>query len=395
MYRNSLIIIGLLFCFTSCSGVKKTQSALHSGNYDQAIDIAVDNLKTNKNKKSKQDYVVLLEEAFVKAVESDEKKLKLLKADNNPASLNEIYNLYNNLDRRQEIIKPLLPLKVQNGNRNARFIFRDYTNELIDSKNKLSNHLYLNAISLLKSNYKQQARTAHQDLTYLNQINPNYKNVRQLLDEAHFKGTDFVIVKLMNDTPIAIPRRLEDDLLNFNAYGLNNFWTVYHTQPDPKIDYNLEMLIRFRNIDVSPEQLKERIVINEKEIKDGYNYVYDSKGNVKKDSLGNDIKKDKYIKIKSTVVEITQHKAAHVTAQIDYVDLKNNQLINSFPIASEFIFEHHFATFRGDRRALEAPYLDWINRKFVPFPSSEQMIYDTGENLKEKIKLIIKRQKFK
>lgn len=394
MYHNSLIIIGLLLSITSCSGVKKTQSALHSGNYEKAIDIAVDNLKTNKNKKNKQDYVVLLEEAFVKAVERDEKRLKLLKQENNPSNLNEVYTLYNDLDRRQELIKPLLPLKVQNGNRNAKFFFRDYTNELVDSKNKLSNYLYQNAMSLLVTQNKLDAQTAHQDLTYLNRINPNYKNVNQLLEEAHFKGTDFILVDLMNDTPIAIPHRLEDDLLNFNAFGLNNFWTVYHTQSDPKINYDLQMLIRFRSIDISPEQLKERVVIKEKEIKDGYTYVYDSKGNVKKDSLGNDIKKDKYIKIKSTVIEITQHKAVHIVAQVEYIDLKNNQLINSFPVASEFVFQHQFATFKGDRRALEAPYIDWINLKYVPFPSSEQMIYDSGEDLKEKIKAIIKRQKF-
>lgn len=394
MYRNFIIIIGFILSLNSCSGVKKTQSALHSGNYDQAIAIAVDNLKTNKNKKNKQDYVVLLEEAFVKAVERDDKRLKLLKADNIAANFNEVYNLYHNLDKRQEIIKPLLPLKVQNGNRNAKFTFRDYTHEIIDSKNKLSNHLYQNAVILLTSKNKQDARSAHQDLTYLNQIYPNYKNVNQLLEEAHFKGTDFVLVDLINDTNTSIPHRLEDDLLNFNAYGLNNFWTVYHTQPNTNINYNIQMLIRFIHIEVTPEQLKERIIINEKEIKDGYTYVYDTKGNVKKDSLGNDIKKDKYIKIKSTIIEITQHKAAHVTAQVDYIDLRNNQLINSFPVASAFIFENHFATFKGDRRALEAPYLDWINKKFIPFPSSEQMIFDTGEDLKQKIKAIVKRQQF-
>ncbi|MDO9260361.1 MAG: hypothetical protein Q7U08_00260 [Flavobacteriaceae bacterium] len=394
MYRNLLIVTGLLISITSCSGVKKTQSALHSGNYDQAIDIAVDNLKTNKNKKSKQDYVVLLEEAFVKAVERDEKKLKLLKQENNPSNLNEIYAIYNNLDRRQEIIIPLLPLNVQHSNRNARFSFKDYTDELVDAKNRLSHYLYQNAIRLLTTQNKLDAQTAHQDLTYLNRINPNYKNVSQLLEEAHFKGTDFVLVNLMNDTPIVIPRRLEDDLLNFNALGLNNFWTVYHTQKDAKISYDIQMIIRFKSIEVSPEQIKERIVIKEKEIKEGFVYVVDKNGNVKKDSLGNDIKKDKFVKIRSEVLEVIQHKAARVGAQVDFIDLRNNQLINSFPVASEFIFEHHFATFKGDRRALEAPYIDWINRKFVPFPTSEQMIYDTGEDLKEKIKAIVKRQKF-
>lgn len=394
MFRNFIIITGLLISMTSCSGVKKTQSALHSGNYDQAIDIAVDNLKTNKNKKSKQDYVVLLEEAFVKAVERDEKQLKLLKADNNKAHLNDIYTLYNNLDKRQEIIKPLLPLKVQFNNRNAKFTFKDYTDELVDAKNRLSNYLYQNSIHLLTANDRNKARTAHQDLTQLNRINPNYKNVNQLLEEAHFKGTDFILVNLINDTPIAIPRRLEDDLLNFNALGLNNFWTVYHTQKDTKIRYDMQMLIRFRSIEVSPEQIKERIVIKEKEIKDGFTYVYDNKGNVKKDSLGNDIKKDKYIKIRSEVLEVTQHKAARVSAQVDFIDLRNNQLINSFPIASEFVFENFFATFKGDKRALETPYTDWINRRFIPFPSSEQMIYDSSEDLKQKIKTIVKRQQF-
>jgi hypothetical protein len=394
MYYKILFFISLTIIISSCSGVKKTQSALYSGNYDQAINIALEKLNSNKNKKSKQEYIVLLEEAFVKAVERDEKRLKVLQLDPNPVNAKEIFDIYNYLDRRQEKIRPLLPLWIAKRNSNAKFTFVDYVTESQDAKNRLSTYLYQNAMNLLTTNHKDKARLAHADLTYLNRINPNYKNVNQLIEEAHFKGTDFILVKLINDTPFSIPRRLEDDLLNFNSYDLNNFWTVYHTKQNQDINYNVEMLIRFMNIQVSPEQLKERVVIKEKEVKDGFTYVYDKNGNVKKDSLGNDIKKDKYIKIRSEVIEITQFKACNVTAKVDYIDLQMNQNINSFPIASEFVFEHHFATFKGDRRALESPYIDWINRKFVPFPSSEQMIFDTGEDLKQKIKAIIKRQKF-
>lgn len=394
MKKVSFLISILSIFLASCSGVKKAQTALHSGNYDQSITIALEKLKSNKTKKKNQEYIIILEEAFVKAVERDEKRLKILTLDGNPANSKEIFDIYNYLDRRQEKIRPLLPLWIEKRGKNASFLFKDYIAESQDAKNRLTTYLYTNSLNLLSSNIKENAREAHRDLSELNRINPNYKNVNQLLDEAHFKGTDFVYVKLLNDTPVAIPRRLEEDLLNFNSYDLGNFWTVYHTSLDKNIKYDIEMLIRFIDIKVSPEQLKERIIIKEKEIKDGFVYEYDKNGNVKKDSLGNDIKRDKFKTVKTEVLEITQFKAANIAAKVDFFDRQTNQLINTFPVTSEFIFEHHFATFKGDRRALEAPYLDWINRKFVPFPSSEQMIFDTGEDLKQKIKSIIKRQKY-
>ena len=61
----------ILFIFISSCGVKQTQNALSSGNYDQAIDNAISSLRSNKDKKGKQDYVYLLEEAFAKAKDRD------------------------------------------------------------------------------------------------------------------------------------------------------------------------------------------------------------------------------------------------------------------------------------------------------------------------------------
>ena len=74
---------------TSC-GVKQTQNLLSSGNYDLAIDNAISNLRTNKDKKGKQDYVYLLEEAFAKAKERDLNAINLLAKDTNPAQLEKI-----------------------------------------------------------------------------------------------------------------------------------------------------------------------------------------------------------------------------------------------------------------------------------------------------------------
>jgi hypothetical protein len=64
-------------------------------------------------------------------------------------------------------------------------------------------------------------------------------------------------------------------------------------------------------------------------------------------------------------------------------------LVDAFPISSEFVFQHVFATSRGDKRALETTLLPFLNNQRVPFPSEEQMIYDTGEDLKMQLKKII------
>ena len=49
----------------------------------------------------------------------------------------------------------------------------------------------------------------------------------------------------------------------------------------------------------------------EKNIKDGFTYVLDTNGNVMKDSLGNDIKVDKIVKISAKKIEFEQTKSAN------------------------------------------------------------------------------------
>ena len=72
-----------------------------------------------------------------------------------------------------------------------------------------------------------------------------------------------------------------------------------------------------------------------------------------------------------------------------YTDLVNNQQIDRFTIDSGFVFENLFAEFRGDRRALTQNDRSLLRTGPVPFPSNEQMVYDTGEDLKLQLKDII------
>ena len=383
----SLIVI-------SC-GVKSTESLLNTGNYDAAIDKAVNALRTNKTSKGKQDYVYLLEEAFAKAKARDLESIKLLSVENNPANYEQIFNLYNQLHNRQERIKPLLPLPLHNEGRNAIFPMDNYSDKIVSSKNNLSGYLYSNARKLMQSNNKMNYRQAFDDLSYLDQLNPNYKDVRTLMDEAQYKGTDFVHVSTKNETGMVIPQRLQDDLLDFSTFGLNDKWTVYHNNRQQSVYYDYGMIVNFRQINMSPEQVREKQFIKEKQIKDGVKNLLDANGNTVKDSLGNPIKVDNFKTISVNIYEFTQFKSCQVTAKVDFIDFRSNQLIETFPLASEYIFEYIYANYNGDKRACEDTYYQYFDRRAVPFPTNEQMIFDSGEDLKAKLKSIITNNKFR
>ncbi|MCR8669286.1 hypothetical protein NO995_16480 [Aestuariibaculum sp. M13] len=385
--KKQLLSILSLFILCACSSSKQIEKSLSSGNYDQAIYDALNKLRTNKDKKGKAEYIVMLHEAYNKATERDLSSVDFLKKDNNPENYIRIYDTYVNLDNRQERIKPVLPLYI-NG-KEVKFDFNNYSSHIISFKNDASQQMYKTASSLLNSKNKLDYRQAYNDFKEIETINPNFKDVRQLMDVAHAKGTDFVLVDMVNDTEKVIPQRLEDDLLNFSTYGLNNLWTVYHNNAVNDVNYDYSMRVNLRGISISPEQIKERQIIKEKQIADGKKNLLDANGNQVKDSLGNTIQVDNLKTVRCEYYESTQFKSVQVTGNVEYINLNTKQLEDAFPITSEFVFQHIFATSRGDRRALETDLLQYLNNQRVPFPSESQMIYDTGEDLKAQLKQII------
>lgn len=378
----------------SC-GVRQTRESLSSGDYDAAIKTAVENLSNRKDAKGKQDYVYMLEEAFAKAKERDLQNINLWLKDANPSNTEKIYNTYLQLNNRQELIKPLLPLKLLDASKNAYFPFDNYADEIVSSKSALAKHLYDNSKALLITKDKMNYRRAYDDLMYLSQLQSNYKDTNSLIDEAKAKGTDYVSVYTKNETNMVIPSRLENDLLDFSTFGLNDKWTVYHNNRQKGITYDYGLIVNFRNIVISPEQVKEKEFIKEKQVKDGTKPLLDANGNPVKDDKGNPIKVDNFKTIRINIYEFKQLKTVQVTAKVDYIDFKNNQLIDTFPLSSEFIFENIYAKYNGDKAACDDSYMGYFDKRAVEFPSNEQMVYDCGEDLKAKLKNIIYTNKFR
>ena len=385
--KQLLLTTVLLLVLTSCSGRKQIEKAISHGNYDLAINDALRKLENNKDKKRKQDYIVMLEDAYYKVLEEDLQDLEHLKKDGNPELFKTIYETFLDLEARQNAIKRVLPLKINGKTLNLNF--NDYTSEIVDYRYKTSDYLIDEGISLLDSENKYNARKAYDIFSYIERINPNFEETRSLMMEAHQKGIDYVMVSIENQTYQIIPQQLEADLLNFNTYGLNKFWTEYHTDPAQDINYDYAMQLQLKQINISPEQVNRRQELKQKKIVDGWEFKKDRDGNFVTDSLGNKMKVDKIINVRARYFEINQFKSTHVLANVVYTDLRLNQILDVFPIDSEFIFEHIYATYRGDKRALNRKEADLTKRRRHYFPTDAQMVYDTGEDLKLRLKKVI------
>ena len=385
------LLYSLLFLILSCSGSRQIEKQLSSGNYDAAINDAVRKLRTNKDRKGKIEYIELLKRAYNKANDRDLNDIKYLESNNNPALYEQIYNTYVGLRNRQELIKPVLPLYI-NG-REQKFNFVNYNSLIVNYRAKTSEYLYNQANTLLNGN-KFDARAAYNDFIYIDKINPDFKDVRLKINEALTKGRDYILLQLKNETQQIIPERLENDLLNISTYGLNNLWTVYHNNEQPNFNYDYQFNLKFKSIFISPEQVSERQISKERQIKDGKKNLLDSNGNVVKDSLGNTIQVDKFITVSCNYFETKQLKQTEINASAEVTDLTSNQLVDAFPVNSNFIFEHIYANLQGDRRALDDNLILYLNNRQVPFPSNEQMIFDTGEDLKTQLKAIITNQRY-
>ncbi|MCB0458046.1 MAG: hypothetical protein R2776_07650 [Flavobacteriaceae bacterium] len=385
-------IITLLFMallLNGCNSVKRNQKFLAQGDYDQVIELAVKKLSKDPYGKNSDAHISFLEEAFMQVVQEDKRRIQFLQQENIPSNTREIYYLYCDLGKRQELIRPLTSLV------NLNVKMEDYSQEIISSKNNFADYLFAEGNKYLNRNSVLDAREAYEYFSDLKNIQANYLGLDDKLNEAHFKGTDFVFVELNNQSGQIIPFRLEQELLDFNTYGLDDFWTEYHNRRENGIHYNFGIDLNFKDILISPERISEKEFQRKKVIKDGWEYVLDRYGNVMKDSLGNDIKIDKFITVTAAVTYTEQTKAVQVNGDAVYLDLDINRVINRHPLGTEFIFENIFARYRGDERALTEEDLEFSRNDFFPFPSNQQMVLDAGTEIKERLKEILRNNRFR
>ncbi len=381
--RTYVTLLAALMMAGMMSSCASPQKVIERGDYDQAIGLLIKKVAGKKNKKSK--HVAALEEAFAKATNRDMDRAERLKQDGRPENWEAINDIYRRIKSRQQQIDPLLPLYDENGSKATfRFVRVDGLEQ--ESREKAAEYLYAQAQELIKDGQtgdRFAARKAYFNLEKINQYYRDYRDKETLMNLARQIGVSHVLVEMENNAPAYLPPGFRQSLMELSVFQFNSEWQQYHLERAPNIDFDYRVVLRITDVDVSPERVNERSYEETKEITDGKEYVLDQNGNVAKDSLGNDITRPRRITIGAQVLEVFQQKYATVAAQLDVIDLRNNQVVDRRDLRAESKFEHYASTFRGDARALSADSKRRIGNSPRSFPRNEDMLMDAAEDLKQ------------
>lgn len=369
----SLLLIGGIF------GCNIAQQDIYKGNFDAAITRLCKKLSKRPHN---EDNILLLERAFSNAMLIDLKRIDQLRSQNSAAGWVEINDIYKNIDVRQDQIRRVLPLHLDKAGRDCNIKFIDVNAQLASSGKKAAEFYYNEAKQLLANQNRLDARKAYADLVALSNYSHDYTDVLQLKATAREEGINLVLFKMLNNSDAIMPGQLEKDLMTMTVNDLNEEWVVYHNKAVEGASYDYKIICRVQHMMVGPEQQNEKAYTDSKQVQDGWEYVLDSRGNVKKDSLGNDIKKPKMKTISCEVKEVHQFKQATMDGVLEYYSSNNNMLIKTMPIKADGVFDNSFAVARGDMNALSKDSKLKLDKKPMPFPSNADLMLQAGATFK-------------
>jgi hypothetical protein len=379
MNRNLLLIIGITVILAGCASSKKQ---LEKGNYDAAIATAVKQLRKDPQD-TKQ--AATLERSFNIVNDQDNERIKFLKLEGRPQNWDEIYQIYKRMSDRQSMVRTVMPLNV--GTRSVDFPYVDYMSEMVTAKRKSADYYFAHGNELMKNNIKESYRQAYAEFLRAKDYVGDYEGIDNKIQESRYLGMSRVFVSLQNTTMLKFPPEFEADLLSVDIQALNSDWVEYHTvNLDSNIQYDYMININVRNIAVSPDQTSNEDQVIKKEVEDGFTYQVDKKGNVMKDSLGNDIKLKKYKTLQCAMISTLQTKTCQITGDIETIQMNPNKLLKKDPIGAQSNFQNVSARAVGDLGALNEAQLQKTKTQVIPFPSDIDMVIRCSESLKVAIR---------
>lgn len=381
----------IIFCFfSSCSvfieGYSEYQSAkkyYKNANYDQAAFLASKSIKNNFQKKS---VIELFENAFIKSRHNYKLKILDIESENN-INWPNLYFQYSGLQNLNNELKSLVSFLNNNANYSIDLVPLDYSQKLDSIAFLAADFKYLEGLEYRKSSDKDSQKFAAKSFKAVQDFVPGYKNSITLYEETR-KAAIITLLVSRFDGDRNIVNYLREQIINSqNDYSKEFLQLVTRDQ--------LGSIINERN-------LVDSGITENKYLKvatlSGANHIMSASLNIvhrpAETILNENIKQEKEITVgKETYldengVEKTRKKKEKVTAKVKHykksaksiltfsykiIDINDSKILFSDNVKEKEKFFHEWATYEGDKRALNSKYNALIKAKDRFAPSRSEL----------------------
>ena len=409
-YKSLLLGIMYLFFSISCAyftphgrAFKKAYSANKHGNYEQAVYASADALRIKGNYEEVNE---IMDEAFPSAIHKHHKKIDLLKAHkkefywdhilNELKILNDLKIAIEDLDHKNSLIWL------------AKADVRNYLLEInIAEKNAAEGH-YQKGLNLKLKNDRESQKNAAQQFLIAERFFNNYKNAQEFYSICKNAGTTRIaILSFSNKSGKSrygsigknISSSVRSGLLNDNT--IMEFVDIIDRQQideiikeqklsqsglvDSKTSLEIGKLLGVHQIisgEVTyltaskPKHLKTTQRFTKKVVIDTEVYTGDD---------GKSKSRKVYGKVKATATKHSVSAEAQIRASYQVLDAETAEVLNSDMVSGSHQINFIWATYHGDKRALNNDIKKLTRKSEKVPPTKDQLVLDAITDLNKKM----------
>lgn len=253
-------------------------------------------------------------------------------------------------------------------------IIKQIEQKNLETKQWLSDSVYLYAKNLIKTESRENFIKANELLLKLNSISPSYKNIDELINETQKLGTLKICLSVINNSDSILNDQILYSLTDIDSLNSISKWINYSYSNSAN---SIIIKISINQIDISPENFDKK---SYKEIKNEYQYKY---YNYEDNNYYNSLHKDRLSnpkrisnKYSCRVTKYSIDKSIELVGNIEYKFPERDKNVIDRPFHIKNCFNYSWAEYIGDKKALKPKDVILVNNAPGVFPSYEELVHD-------------------
>ncbi|MCF8238869.1 MAG: hypothetical protein K9I85_11975 [Saprospiraceae bacterium] len=364
---------------------RSPQRFYEKGKYTKSVEEALTLVR--KGKAEDKD-IRTLELAFNQINTREISQLEKLLNSPSPDRWEELLTVAERIEQRQEWIKPYLPITYPRSGQPVSLRLYPLRDLIPQARIKAADRRIVlgeQALELAETGDKKAAREAYGHFTQSLFFRPGDAATRKLQDRAETLSYSLMRLQIDNQARAFLPGSFRLQLEQTFASSVDHRWLRILPDGAPCRDCDLETMIVLTDVNVSPDKVDERKWKERNTVEDGFRYALDERGNVRKDTNGNDIKIAVYKEVWAEVFETRQFKGARLEGIMEVRDLRSGRILRRIPVAAETQFLAESVWFQGDKRALDPKTVKQLKNHPIPFPDEQDILADAADLFREEV----------